>query len=436
MAIKETTYCRICGNTKFENILNLGKQPLSSVFPKENYPDPTVSPLELIMCSNESNKEACGLVQLKHQADLSEMYGTTYGYFSSISPLMVNHLKRKVNEIVKYVKPNKNDIVLDIGCNDGTLLNNYNKDLELRRIGIDPSSEKFKNNFEKKIEIIYDFFSESKVREIIGKEKCKIITSIAMFYDIDNPLHFMKEIESLLSIDGVWILELSYLPLLCTQLTYDQVCHEHVTYLSLNHIDLMVKKTGLKILEVSFNDLNGGSFSIYVGKENGPYIQNEQMISKILESEKPLNDPKTYEKFKNRVINHKEEIKNFFMLTKKAGLKVYGYGASTKGNIVMNYCGLSKDEIIAIGDRNPEKNGLTTPGTRIPIISHEELREKNADYIIVFIWHLRKEVIQDEMDYIINGGKLVFILPRLHIIDSENYLRYINDDFKNLAYSI
>lgn len=436
MTIKETKQCRMCGNTNLKTILNLGNQPLSSVFPKENAPDPSVSPLELIICNNDKNKDVCGLVQLRHQADLSEMYGTTYGYFSSISPFMVSHLQSKVTQILEFVKPDKNDIVLDIGCNDGTLLNAYSKELSLIRVGIDPSSEKFKNNFEDDIQVKYDFFSEKGVREIIGDKNCKIITSIAMFYDIDDPLKFMQQINKLLTKDGVWILELSYLPLLCSQLTYDQICHEHVTYLSLSHIDWMMKRAGLKILDVTFNDLNGGSFSIFAGKENGPYKQKEELIQSIIDSEAPLVDINTYERLKNRVISHKEEIRNFLALAKGANKNVYGYGASTKGNIIMNYCGLTANDIKAIGDRNPEKDGLTTPGTRIPIISHKKLRKINADYTIVFIWHLRKEVIQDEINYLMNGGKLVFVLPRLHIVDKDNYTRYVNDDFKNLAFSI
>lgn len=435
MTTKEAIKCRLCGNTNLKLILNLGNQPLSSVFPRPDFNDPSISPLELVMCDDKVNTKACGLVQLRHQADLGEMYGTTYGYFSSISPFMVSHLQSKVKDLLEFVKPIKGDIVLDIGCNDGTLLNAYTAELGLIRVGIDPSSEKFKKNFQEDIKVKYDFFSEENVRSIIGDKKCRIISSIAMFYDIEDPLLFMQQINSLLAIDGVWVLELSYLPLLCTQLTYDQICHEHVTYLSLSHIDWMMKRTGLKILSVSFNDLNGGSFSIYAGRDDSPHVANSALIQSILESEKPLKNQKTYELLENRVILHKEDVKNFFNLTRAAGSRVYGYGASTKGNIIMNYCGLTSSDIIAIGDRNPEKDGLTTPGTRIPIISHEKLRQLNADYLFVFIWHLRKEVIEDEVAYLEGGGKLVFVLPRLHIVDRSNYKRYINKNFEELAFS-
>lgn len=349
---------------------------------------------------------------------------------------MVSHLKEKVRHLKAYVKPVKGDVVLDIGCNDGTLLNAYGAENGLVRVGIDPSSKKFASHFQSDIQVVYDFFSEKGARSMIGDRQCRIVTSIAMFYDLDDPLAFMRQIRALLALDGVWALELSYLPLLCTQLTYDQICHEHVTYLSLSHMDWMMERTGLKILDVWFNDINGGSFYILAGRQDGPYQPNSGKIKQILDSEKPLDTEAPYARLRNRVLAHREEIRHFFELARSAGKRVYGYGASTKGNIVMNYCGITKDDLIAIGDRNPEKDGLTTPGTRIPIISHAKLRKEKADYIFVLIWPFRKEVIQDEIEFIMRGGKFVFDLPRLHVVDKGNYQRYLELDFEDLAYSL
>ena len=436
MPIKTTTNCRICGNRDLRTILDLGRQPLSGVFPRPEAPDPSVSPLELIRCSKEATPGACGLVQLRHQAELSEMYGTTYGYFSSISPTMVTHLEGKVRQLKEFAKPVPGDVVLDIGCNDGTLLNAYGADSGLVRIGADPSSRKFASHFQAGIRVVYDFFSEKHVRSMIGELQCRIITSIAMFYDLDDPLDFMRQIRALLAPDGVWALELSYLPLLCTQLTYDQICHEHVTYFDLSHMDWMMKKTGMKILDVSFNDINGGSFYIYAGRDDSPQQPNAAKITQILDAEQPLDGEAPYRRLRNRVLGHRDELRHFFALAKAAGKRVYGYGASTKGNIVLNYAGITKDDLIAIGDRNPEKDGLTTPGTRIPIISHEKLREARADYLFVQIWFLRKEVILDELEYLKRGGKIVFSLPRLHVVDKDNYQRYLDMNFEDLAYSL
>ena len=364
------------------------------------------------------------------------MYGTTYGYFSSISPTMVLHLEEKVRRLKAFANLVKGDVVLDIGCNDGTLLNAYGADSGFVRVGIDPSSKKFASLFQPGIQVVYDFFSEKKVRSIIGDRQCRIITSIAMFYDLDDPIDFMRQIRALLAPNGVWALELSYLPLLCTQLTYDQICHEHVTYFSLSHMDWMMKKTGMKILDVSFNDMNGGSFYIYAGRDDGPHQPNTAKIKQILDSEKPLDTEAPYNRLRNRVFAHREEIRHFFELALAAGKRVYGYGASTKGNIVLNYSGVTKNDLIAIGDRNPEKDGLTTPGTRIPIISHAKLRKERADYLFVLIWFLRKEVILDEIEFLVRGGKLVFDLPRLHVVDKGNYQRYLETNFDDLAYSL
>jgi NDP-4-keto-2,6-dideoxyhexose 3-C-methyltransferase len=436
MAITETTTCRVCGNPDLQPIISLGCQPLSGVFPNPEAQDPSSSPLELIRCNTDSQPGACGLVQLRHQAELSEMYGASYGYFSSISPTMVSHLEEKVVDLIEFVKPVKGDVVLDIGCNDGTLLNAYGAESGLVRIGIDPSSKKFISNFQPHIQVVYDFFSENAVRSMIGERKCRIITSIAMFYDLEDPVAFMHQICSLLEKNGVWALELSYFPLLCTQLTYDQICHEHVTYFSLSQIDWMMKKTGMQILDVSFNDINGGSMYIYAGRVDGPHQPNTVKIQQILDAEKPLNTALPYKNLRNRIFAHRDEIRNFFDLTRAAGKRVYGYGASTKGNIVLNYCGITQNDLIAIGDRNPEKDGLCTPGTRIPIVSHPTVRKEEVDYLFVQIWFLRKEVIQDEMDFILRGGKIVFSLPRLHIVNKDNYQRYLGSNFEDLAYSL
>lgn len=436
MISKSWQKCRICGNPNLVPIIDLGNQALSSVFPSPDALDPSVSPLDLIRCDKSSSPDACGLVQLRHTADLDEMYGTTYGYFSSISPTMVAHLTSKVDDLVIYAEPKHGDIVLDIGCNDGTLLNCYGADAGLIRVGIDPSAEKFRANYQSDIRVAYDFFSEQAVRTLIGSKKCKIITSIAMFYDLDDPMTFIRGISSLLSVDGVWALELSYLPLFLKQLSYDQTCHEHVTYLGLRQMEWMFRQCGLKTLQVSLNDMNGGSFYLYVGKEDGPYVPNQSKIDSLISEEAALDYPSTYQRLHNRILAHRDDVQNLFNMLGAAGKKVFGYGASTKGNIILNYCGLSSNEIEAIGDRNPEKDGLVTPGTRIPIISHEKLRALKPEYLFVFIWHFRDEVIRDEMEFLQRGGKLIFALPRLHFVDIDNYQRFLGNNFEDQAFSL
>jgi NDP-4-keto-2,6-dideoxyhexose 3-C-methyltransferase len=436
MPLKTWTHCRICGNPNLKEIINLGNQPLSGVFPRPESPNPTISPLILVRCDMQAKPGACGLVQLLHTAELNEMYGATYGYYSSISPTMVSHLESKARVLVDFAKPKSGEVVLDIGCNDGTLLNAYGTKTGLTRIGMDPSSRKFASHFQPDIKVVYDFFSERGARSLIGDKNCKIITSIAMFYDLDDPMKFMRDIVALLSQDGIWAVELSYLPLLLKQLTYDQICHEHVTYLALKHMDWMMKKTGLKILDVSFNDVNGGSFYIIAGREDGPYQPQSEKIKRLLNDEAVLDTDEPFSRLRNRMLTHRDDVRAFFSMMKAAGKKVHGYGASTKGNIVLNYCGLGAGDLVAIGDRNPEKDGLVTPGTRIQIISQEKLRKLNPEYLFVLIWHFRKEVILDEIALLKNGCKMVFDLPRLHFVDASNYERYLERSFEDLAYSL
>src|SRR5450759_2477285 len=344
MALKTWTHCRICRNPHLKPIIDLGNQPVSGVFPRASDPNPTPSPLSLVRCDVQAHPGACGLVQLLHTAELSEMYGTTYGYYSSISPTMVSHLESKLRALVEFARPKPGAVVLDIGCNDGTLLNAYGAQAGLTRIGMDPSSKKFAAHFQPDIRAVYDFFSEKGARSLIGDKSCKIVTSIAMFYDLDDPIGFMRDIRAILAKDGVWAVELSYLPLLLKQLTYDQICHEHVTYIGLRQMDWMMKQAELKILDVSLNDVNGGSFYIIAGREDGPYPPQSNKIQRLLDEEALLDTDEPFVRMRNRILTHRDDVRNFFAMMKAAGKKLYGYGASTKGNIVLNYCGVGPEE--------------------------------------------------------------------------------------------
>lgn len=366
---------------------------------------------------------------------MSEMYGMTYGYHSSLSSTMVSHLDWIVGQVVTMVQPDPGDIVLDIGCNDGTLLNLY-EGRGLRRLGIDPSSRKFADLFQPDIEVVFDFFSAERLQHLTGSGSIRIITSIAMFYDIEDPLGFMRQVRSLLRPDGIWALEISYLPLLLTNLTYDQIMHEHLLYLGLRQIQWMAERSGLQLLDISFNEVNGGSAFIIAGRDDGPHKPQADRIATALTAEGPLETELPYERFRQRVQAHRDEVRHFLGLAKAAGKSVLGYGASTKGNIVLNYCGIGPDLIPAISDANPEKYGLVTPGTKIPIISKEEARQRGADYFFVLIWHFRPEVLKQERDFIARGGTLVFDLPRLHLVNADNVDRYLSMPLEVLAYPL
>jgi len=420
---KELSSCRICGSQKFKTILELGNQVLTGVFPKKPHQALTSGPLELVKC--DENFGGCGLVQLRHSYDSSEMYGENYGYRSSLNRSMVHHLHTKVQKILSVISLQDGDLVIDIGSNDGTLLQAYPQE-SVQLVGIDPTGIKFKDYYPNTIRLIPDFFSAQIVRKNFGSKKAKIITSIAMFYDLEQPMEFMKDVHEILANDGVWVFEQSYMPTMLDTTSYDTVCHEHIEYYGLKQIHWMTSRVGFKIIDVEFNAVNGGSFSIMVAKTSAPYLENKSLVDEILlrEDSSGLSTEKPYELFKISVFNHKQLLLNFLHKAKSEGKLVLGYGASTKGNVILQFCELSKDDIPAIAEVNPDKFGSFTPGTLIPIISEEEARAMNPDYFLVLPWHFKDNIIEREQEYLKKGGKLVFPLPHITIVGQDGTTVY------------
>jgi|TARA_B100000929_G_scaffold265794_1_gene233094 NDP-4-keto-2,6-dideoxyhexose 3-C-methyltransferase len=423
--------CRNCKKNKFKKIINLGSQPISSVFFNKKKYNLKKYPLNLYECTK------CKLIQFSRLAPLEDMYGSTYGYRTSLSNLMINHMKKKFNEVkkMKILKINSN--ILDIGSNDGTFLNFFGKSKKkLNLFAIDPSAEKFKSFYNKNINLIVDFFSKKKIDNFFHNEKesqkkFSLITSYAMFYDLEDPNSFCRDINKILSPSGLWISEFSYFPLLLKNLTYDQICHEHVTYYTLNTFNNIIKKNGLRIIDISFNEINGGSIEVICAKKVSKFLRNEKKIAKTLADEKLINF-ESYKRFNERVNNTKKVIQLFL---KKSKNNIIGYGASTKGNIVLNHCKLTEKNLPYICDANPYKFGRYTPGSNIKIISKKMMRKIQPDYLFVLIWSFRSEVIKQELNYIKKGGKLIFHLPIFHIIDKKNYKKYLKEDFKTFSYN-
>lgn len=418
---KEIKGCRICGNADLVHILSLGKQSLTSVFPKTRGQSVSSGPLELVKCIEDSKKGACGLLQLKHSFNPDEIYGPHYGYMSGINNTMVIHLQSIVKKILNSVKLQGGDVVLDIGSNDGTLLKAYpHRNITL--LGIDPSGAKFKKYYPAYISLLVDYFSAPIVRTLCGNKKAKIITSIAMFYDLKKPLEFMQNIKKILSDDGVWVLEQSYMPTMLKQNAYDTICHEHMEYYGLRQIKWMTDRIGLRIIDVELNDINGGSLCIMVVKEKSHYKPNTKSINTMLEKEKKeqLDALKPYLDFKKRVFKHRTGFIKCVEKIKKKGQTILGYGASTKGNVILQFCGFTEKDIPAIAERNPEKYGCLTPGTKIPIIPEAEARLRNPDYLLALPWHFKEEFLRREKKYLDGGGKLLFPLPTIEIRGKQN----------------
>lgn len=420
--------CRNCNKSYLKKIVEVGRQPMSGIFPKKQNIKLKQYSLDLFICKK------CQLVQLGNNAPAKDMFGEKYGYQSSISKLMKNHLYKIYKSLKKKKFVENNSFVLDIGSNDGTFLNFFKKSNKL--YGVDPTSNKFKKFYKSNIKRINSFFSFKKICQVFAKnsnKKFDLISSFAMFYDVNTPNSFCRDICKLLKPDGIWILELSYFPLLLKNLTYDQICHEHVTYYSLKVFKNIAEKNHLKIIEVSLNEINGGSIQIICAKKNSKRkILSQSLITSILRDEEKIK-VKSFENFNKRILLLKRKLLNFF--EKNQNKKIFGYGASTKGNIVLNYCGVNDKSLKYICDANKLKYGSYTPGSNIKIISKEKMRKMKPDFLFVLIWSFRKEVIREEIKFLKKGGKLIFMLPRFHIIDKKNYKKFWKKKFEHQSYN-
>ncbi len=411
---KKVEKCRICGNTHLELVLDLGEQMLTGVFPREKDAKVTVGPLRLVKCTG--GDEVCGLLQLEHSYDLGEMYGENYGYRSGLNASMVAHLHRKVEKILTQVDLREGDLVIDIGSNDSTTLQAY-PSTEITLVGIDPTGVKFHSYYPPHILLIPDFFSASLVKARFPEKKAKVVTSFSMFYDLEDPTGFMQQVYDVLADDGVWIFEQSYMPTMLETNSYDTVCHEHLEFYALKQIKWMADKVGFRIIDVEFNDVNGGSFSITVAKANGD-LTIVPSVQKILDAERDqgLDTLAPYYEFAKRSEQTKIDLLAFIKNAHAEGKTVAALGASTKGNVLLQYCGLTESDIAFVGEVNAEKYGCFTPGTWLPIIPEAVVLAKSPHYLIVLPWHFRK-FFQGQEKY--KQSNLVFPLPTLEIISNE-----------------
>jgi len=420
--LKTITKCRICKSDKLTPIISLDDQYLAGYSPKANDPIPILKkfPLELIRCDPSRNSKACGLVQLKHSVFPDFLYGR-YFYMSGINKTMTENLKEIVDQAISEVKLDVKDIVVDIGCNDGTLLKNY-QNLNVHAVGFDPAKNMAKFSRKSGAKIIVDYFNANSYKKNFGTKKAKIVTSIAMFYDLENPNNFVKDVSQILHKKGVWLVELSYLPSMLIQNAFDTIVHEHLEYYHLKPIEYMLNKFNLKIADVFLNEVNGGSVRIFIKHKDQPLTKGEQKrISDLRKYEKnlKLDTDKPYKQFFNRCKKEREKLVNFIKKEVKAGKKFFAYGASTKGNTLLQFYGLDNSLIKAVADRNPDKWGRRTVGTNLKIISEENARKAKPDYFFVLPWHFIEEFKQREINFLKKGGKLIVPLPTFKIIQNK-----------------
>jgi 2-polyprenyl-3-methyl-5-hydroxy-6-metoxy-1,4-benzoquinol methylase len=405
---------------KLIEVFTLGELYVSDFIDADS-PPPVKVPLTLALDKKSS------LLQLKQTAPFDKMYGN-YWYRSGMNRTMTEELKGVALKAASLVNCSEGDVVLDIGCNDGTLLSFYPR--ELFRVGFDPARN-LREYAEKHANLIVtDYFTAEGYFNKLEK-KAKIITSIAIFYDMEDPHKFTADLEAVLDADGLWIIQMSYLPLMLKQLAFDNICHEHLEYYSLSSFNYVIKQHGLKIVDVELNDINGGSFRIYVRKNNAddnlfataPYRDiAEYRISSIFEYEKilNLNDSGTYTSWFKKVLELKEKTVSFIKSEKSKGKTIWGYGASTKGNTLLQFFDLDNTLIDAIAERNPMKYGKRTVGTNIPITSEAEMRKAQPDYLLMLPWHFVSEFKLREKEYLLAGGKFIVPCPKFGIITSHS----------------
>lgn len=402
--------CRASGSTRLVPVLSLGQQALTGVFSKAADTQVTTGPLELVWCPDS------GLLQLAHSYNASEMYGDNYGYRSGLNRSMVRHLTEKIRLLELLMDLKSGDVVLDIGSNDATSLKAYER-AGLIRIGIDPTGGKFRQYYSEGIDLVVDFFTAAAFRARSTKQ-AKIVTSIAMFYDLEDPVTFARQVAEVLDRDGIWHFEQSYLPSMLRMCSYDTICHEHLEYYSLGVVKKILDAADLRVIDVQMNAVNGGSFAVTATHRASTRLGNASVVEWLIEQEgrMGLDTPRPYRDFEERVYRHRQGLTRLLRILRADGKRILGYGASTKGNVVLQFCDIGPDTVEAIAEVNPDKFGSFTPGTGIPIISEAEARAMRPDYFLVLPWHFRDGIVQREREFLAGGGNMIFPFPEIEII--------------------
>ncbi|TSC77825.1 MAG: methyltransferase [Parcubacteria group bacterium Gr01-1014_33] len=416
---QEITQCRVCGSGELTQILSLGSLFVSNFVENQaEEGDKEIYPLVLVLC--DATKGGCGLLQLKHTVSPRVMY-RNYWYRSGVNKTMTQELEGIAHKAEEIAGLGAGDFVVDIGCNDGTLVRSY-KNPDIIRVGFEPAHNLVPYAEKHATKVFNDFFSEVPFQKEFGDAKAKVITAIAMFYDLDDPNAFVRDIAKILHQEGIFIIQMSYLPSMLEQNAFDNACHEHLQYYSLASLEALLARHNLETFDVELNDVNGGSFRIYIRRKGGSMGKSQEgrkdRIAALRNREKVLGIEKkeTYDAFLARIEALRKKTYDFITSEIKQGKKVYAYGASTKGNTLLQYYGLDSSLITAAAERNPMKWGKKTIGTNIPIISEEQARKDKPDYFLVLPWHFLPEFLEREKEFRAAGGKFIVPLPEFKVI--------------------
>jgi len=398
--------CINCNYHKSKSLINFGKISFTGKFPKKNQ-NIKKAPINLVMCKN------CKLVQLKDKFNQSYLFNNDYGYRTGINETMRSHVKDIVKTASSLVKLKRNDYVLDIASNDATLLNFYPR--TVIKFGIDPIINKYIKEYKKINFFVANFFSKKNIQKLTYK-KFKIITALAVFYDLHKPNNFLNDIENILEDNGILILEFTDLYSIFKKNMFDAFCHEHIGYYSTKILNEICQKNNLRIFDLSQNEINGCTTTFFICKKNALFKQ-KNTLKKLLKKEKikKLDNIKTYQNFFYSIKKLQKNLNLKLNEIKKKNKTIHGYGASTKGNVLLQYFKISNKTVSFIAERNSLKFGLYTPGSKIKIISEADSRKLNPDYFLVLPWHFKDEILKREKKLISHGTKFIFPLPKLEI---------------------
>jgi len=403
MTIKK---CRSCGSKKLSKIISLGNQYLSD-FTKINK-KPKSFPLRVILC------DKCHLVQLDNNAPQKYLYTERYGYKSGINQTMQDELKEIAEKTLKIIKTKENIVTVDIGANDGTLLKYYPKNIY--RIGIEPIKKLAKECKKNANKIVNDFFTIEAFDKVVKNKKANIVTAISCFYDMEDPNKFVEDVSKIMTEDGIFVIQQNYLVGMLEQNAFDNIVHEHLEYYSLLSLSNLLSQHNMEVFDVELRDLNGGSFRTYISFKNKRKITKAVEKLRIYEEKLKLNKKKIYSDFAKRIEKNRDNLVKFIKKESKKGKLIYLYGASTRGNTLLQYLGLDKKLIKFAVERNPEKWGKIISSVGIPIVSEEQARKDKPDYMLVLPWFFKEEFLKREKGYLKNGGHFIFPLPKLEVI--------------------
>lgn len=406
---KSIEKCRVCGSFQLEFLYSLGELYISD-FVEE--PDQGIkAPLTMVMCQH------CSLVQLKDTAPQELLYTRFYWYRSGVTDTMKKALRDITRSIEERISLQAGDIVLDIGSNDGTMLRTYEVE-GIVTVGVEPASNLAEAGKKDLDYFINDFWIYDNYKETVGK-KAKVITAIGMFYDMDDPNQFIRDAALALEDDGMFVAQLMCLKNMLDTNDVGNICHEHLEFYSLSSLEFLLDRNGFELIDMEFNHVNGGSYRVYAGLKGGnpPHIDGaKERLEKFRAEEEGMDTKEVHKAFYQRIEENKKKCVEFIKGEVANGKKVWVYGASTKGNTILQYYGLDHTLIEAASERSPEKWGKYTVGTNIPIVSEEEARKAQPDYFLVLPYAFFDEFYAREEEWRKNGGQFIVPLPEFRIV--------------------